>query len=84
MEKYIWTNPVGLCYIWKSWGDSNPMKGRFSQRERHGLRLGATVEPTIWDPRRVTHMEPSLNPVLKDTTEYRPGARRSATSAAEG
>jgi len=84
VEKYIWTNPIGLYYIWKNWGDSNSMRGGFSQRERHGLRLGATVELDIWDPSRVTHMIPSLNPVLKDTTEYRPSARRSATSAAEG
>ncbi|ROL52543.1 hypothetical protein DPX16_11648 [Anabarilius grahami] len=60
------------------------MRDGFSQRERHGLRLGATVEKTIWDPHRVTHMEPSLNPVLKDATEYRPGARRSARRLPKG
>ncbi len=48
VEKYIWTNPVGLYYIWKYWGDSNLMRGGFSQRERHRLRLGAN--------RGITHM----------------------------
>lgn len=67
VEKYIWTNPVGQYYIWKYWGDSKPDE-RWVLPEGKTRVLGA-VEYPIWDPRRVTHMEPSLNPVLKDTTE---------------
>ncbi len=61
VEKYIWTSPVGLYYIWKHWGDSNLRRGGFSKAIESSERV------------RCRPARSSTNICQRGATSQRPG-----------